>query len=140
MDGVAVLHLAAEEQGRQRVLQRALDHPLQRPRPVDRIVAGLRQPGEGGVVQLDGDLAIRQQLAQPPELDIDDALHLVAAEPVEDQDLVEAVQEFRPEVAADRSEEHTSELQSLMRISYAVFCLQKNKTKNATMRHAQTTE
>src|SRR3546814_7443608 len=31
-------------------------------------------------------------------------------------------------VAASRSEEHTSELQSLMRISYAVFCLKK-KTK-----------
>src|SRR3546814_2328496 len=30
-----------------------------------------------------------------------------------------------------RSEEHTSELQSLMRISYAVFCLKKNK-KNIT--------
>src|SRR3546814_10029133 len=30
------------------------------------------------------------------------------------------------ELAADRSEEHTSELQSLMRISYAVFCLKKN--------------
>src|SRR3546814_3618001 len=29
----------------------------------------------------------------------------------------------------DRSEEHTSELQSLMRISYAVFCLQKKKNK-----------
>src|SRR3546814_7446025 len=29
-----------------------------------------------------------------------------------------------------RSEEHTSELQSLMRNSYAVFCLQKKKTKN----------
>src|SRR3546814_8459989 len=29
-------------------------------------------------------------------------------------------------VAACRSEEHTSELQSLMRISYAVFCLKKN--------------
>src|SRR3546814_10894988 len=28
-----------------------------------------------------------------------------------------------------RSEEHTSELQSLMRISYAVFCLQKKRTK-----------
>src|SRR3546814_10900107 len=28
---------------------------------------------------------------------------------------------------ADRSEEHTSELQSLMRISYAVFCLEKNR-------------
>src|SRR3546814_9742131 len=29
-----------------------------------------------------------------------------------------------------RSEEHTSELQSLMRISYAVFCLKKKKTKD----------
>src|SRR3546814_4748978 len=29
---------------------------------------------------------------------------------------------------ADRSEEHTSELQSIMRISYAVFCLKKKKT------------
>src|SRR3546814_1884180 len=34
----------------------------------------------------------------------------------------------------DRSEEHTSELQSLMRISYAVFCLKK-KTKNVQYTH-----
>src|SRR3546814_5272120 len=33
---------------------------------------------------------------------------------------------------AKRSEEHTSELQSLMRISYAVFCLKKKKTTNKT--------
>src|SRR3546814_5839930 len=33
--------------------------------------------------------------------------------------------------ASDRSEEHTSELQSLMRISYAVFCLTK-KTKDTS--------
>src|SRR3546814_3292281 len=32
----------------------------------------------------------------------------------------------------DRSEEHTSELQSLMRISYAVFCLKKKKTPKKT--------
>src|SRR3546814_10758571 len=32
--------------------------------------------------------------------------------------------------ATFRSEEHTSELQSLMRISYAVFCLKKKKNKN----------
>src|SRR3546814_7957647 len=31
-----------------------------------------------------------------------------------------------------RSEEHTSELQSLMRISYAVFCLKKKKTQNTS--------
>src|SRR3546814_7594878 len=32
----------------------------------------------------------------------------------------------------ERSEEHTSELQSLMRISYAVFCLKKKTTKSNT--------
>src|SRR3546814_7264399 len=32
----------------------------------------------------------------------------------------------------ERSEEHTSELQSLMRISYAVFCLKKKNTSNKT--------
>src|SRR3546814_4391992 len=34
----------------------------------------------------------------------------------------------------DRSEEHTSELQSLMRISYAVFCLKKKKTAPTAMK------
>src|SRR3546814_6014630 len=34
-----------------------------------------------------------------------------------------------------RSEEHTSELQSLMRISYAVFCLQKKTKKNSQSNH-----
>src|SRR3546814_4919062 len=37
----------------------------------------------------------------------------------------------------DRSEEHTSELQSLMRISYAVFCLKKKKK---TQQHKQYTQ
>src|SRR3546814_7599172 len=41
-------------------------------------------------------------------------------------DLARAQQE-RHLLATDRSEEHTSELQSLMRISYAVFCLKKKK-------------
>src|SRR3546814_6626032 len=35
-------------------------------------------------------------------------------------------------IGCGRSEEHTSELQSLMRISYAVFCLKKKKTKQQT--------
>src|SRR3546814_6717911 len=34
---------------------------------------------------------------------------------------------------AERSEEHTSELQSLMRISYAVFCLKKQKNQKHTI-------
>src|SRR3546814_7038112 len=36
--------------------------------------------------------------------------------------------------AGYRSEEHTSELQSLMRISYAVFCLKKKKNNNKQIR------
>src|SRR3546814_9199915 len=34
---------------------------------------------------------------------------------------------FASQILVERSEEHTSELQSLMRISYAVFCLKKKK-------------
>src|SRR3546814_6997987 len=40
-------------------------------------------------------------------------------------------------IVTDRSEEHTSELQSLMRISYAVFCLKKKK-KHQKTRKTQT--
>src|SRR3546814_9106435 len=45
-----------------------------------------------------------------------------------------------PCVKADtlRSEEHTSELQSLMRISYAVFCLKKKKTKQERRQGSKT--
>src|SRR3546814_4759015 len=49
------------------------------------------------------------------------------------QDLRQSAQRSRrvaaPEGCLRRSEEHTSELQSLMRISYAVFCLKKKKTQ-----------
>src|SRR3546814_7054689 len=40
-------------------------------------------------------------------------------------------------VSQGRSEEHTSELQSLMRISYAVFCLKKKKTTQYTFNTSQ---
>src|SRR3546814_6178301 len=39
---------------------------------------------------------------------------------------------------SSRSEEHTSELQSLMRISYAVFCLKKKKKKTTTKHEIKT--
>src|SRR3546814_7340731 len=40
---------------------------------------------------------------------------------------------------ANRSEEHTSELQSLMRISYAVFCLNKKKREQQSTTYDKTT-
>src|SRR3546814_6437322 len=44
---------------------------------------------------------------------------------------------FPQQIYRMRSEEHTSELQSLMRISYAVFCLKTNKHKYTQHQHQQ---
>src|SRR3546814_2883003 len=44
-----------------------------------------------------------------------------------------------PRESGDRSEEHTSELQSLMRISYAVFCLKKKKNQTYNTYHTTPT-
>src|SRR3546814_3591851 len=44
-------------------------------------------------------------------------------------------QPVESDVGGARSEEHTSELQSLMRISYAVFCLKKKKTRHNTQKN-----
>src|SRR3546814_7986011 len=45
----------------------------------------------------------------------------------------------RPQIAIQRSEEHTSELQSLMRISYAVFCLKKKNTQKSYIHRSKPT-
>src|SRR3546814_2846453 len=61
----------------------------------------------------------------------------VQAQPVATMDrkprLITRLKDLFEDVA--RSEEHTSELQSLMRISYAVFCLKKKKTKLSQLQH-----
>src|SRR3546814_5618632 len=86
--------------------------------------------GAGGVADQIGDLLRR------PGLGADRIADVGAIEPGDDQSVVR-----NPELIEDvgagmrvggrgqreRSEEHTSELQSLMRISYAVFCLKKKK-------------
>src|SRR3546814_4606023 len=50
-------------------------------------------------------------------------------QPSTNEEALEAIAD-QHELPRVRSEEHTSELQSLMRISYAVFCLKKKKHKN----------
>src|SRR3546814_9014418 len=79
-----------------------------------------------------GDVGRRQALALVVAVDV--ARHAVVAAAAVAV-AVAAVAEALAAVvvlAAARSEEHTSELQSLMRISYAVFCLKKKKTKQLT--------
>src|SRR3546814_2594386 len=56
------------------------------------------------------------------------SMHHSWRKPFSSQSLAELIRNMNRSVAA-RSEEHTSEPQSLMRISYAVFCLKKKKTE-----------
>src|SRR3546814_8689179 len=74
---------------------------------------GLIQRRPGGAVHRPPALA-----ARPPALPRGGAGHLASG----------------VERCGVRSEEHTSELQSLMRISYAVFCLKKKKTTKTTIK------
>src|SRR3546814_5917079 len=67
-----------------------------------------------------------------PLLPVADEEALVRAQP---QALHDPQQPFRVGLQPVRSEEHTSELQSLMRISYAVFCLKKKIESHNNLQH-----
>src|SRR3546814_7052149 len=108
-----------------------------RDRPADRRV-GLCQPGgrAGHRLRIE-DLLGFQRAAQAGAIESD-----VAVRRVLDQRQV-GVERERGQIVAPprqqraRSEEHTSELQSLMRISYAVFCLKKKKKIKHRLIHRQ---
>src|SRR3546814_7232338 len=67
------------------------------------------------------DLLAQNRIGAVPVLEGDAVVGIFS-----ERDIVRLLSSYGPE-ALDRSEEHTSELQSLMRISYAVFCLKKKK-------------
>src|SRR3546814_9186353 len=108
------------------------------PRLADRIdqLAGNLSGGEQQM------LAVSQALIPDPQMLLIDELSLGLAPTIVGQ-LIEVVHQIHEtgltivvveqsinvalRLAQRRSEEHTSELQSLMRISYAVFCLKKKK-------------
>ena len=98
----AVTDLAFQYLMRQRILQPALDHPLQRTRAIDRIVAGMGQPFGGFLVQRDLDLAVGQKTREPPDLDMHDLVHVHPREAVKQDDLVQPVEEFGTEMSPHR--------------------------------------
>src|SRR3546814_7755210 len=59
------------------------------------------------------------------------------AKPQSDQRGLEALAHPEQEQGCRRSEEHTSEIQSLMRISYAVFCLKQHTNKTTDHNHIE---
>src|SRR3546814_9999058 len=72
-----------------------------------------------------------RQPVDPRRLHLHDVGKPFAGVRVRDQGIVPMVwQPIGNRLCRERSEEHTSELQSLMRISYAVFCLKKKKKQN----------
>src|SRR3546814_6362243 len=84
-------------------------------RPQDAIV--LRQrPLDVHVLHEDVELLAQQRLQVARDRACPEQVHVARILP--------------DQIAEARSEEHTSELQSLMRISYAVFCLKKKTTKS----------
>src|SRR3546814_2282159 len=93
-------------------------------------VAGVSQKGSGPEIAHPGEMG-------GPFLRRDDTEKDRSKKPVSPDFVVKAVHDAGDKVlvkpfrhgCAFRSEEHTSELQSLMRISYAVFCLKKKNTK-----------
>src|SRR3546814_9833975 len=87
------------------------------------------------IIWLEESLGAKFEYQDIPD-DMKDAVATARSELIEmaveqDDDVMEAYLEgTEPDADTLRSEEHTSELQSLMRISYAVFCLKKKKINN----------
>src|SRR3546814_1377398 len=79
---------------------------------------------------------VAHYFATHPELDCSvDAVDVVDGRRITEDYSFHLVHGTQLPFADDRSEEHTSELQSLMRISYAVFCLKKKTTNNNRKSH-----
>src|SRR5574337_223847 len=77
---VALAELSFEKLERKRVLEQPLDRTLERPRAVGGIPARLREDLLRLVRDLELDLALREPLAQPPELELDDLGELLAGQ------------------------------------------------------------
>src|SRR3546814_7852051 len=100
--------------------------------PVGHIIE--HQLARSGLDEQEGMVGVRGEIAEQHQL------HPVGVDPrgaqhlhLEDREILAIALAARDRLFGGRSEEHTSELQSLMRISYAVFCL--NTKKNNTPVH-----
>src|SRR5690606_41254585 len=96
------LELAAQDAPGQRILDVALDRALERPGAELRVPAHFREHVLGRFGDDEAELALREELGELGELDIDDTPELVALESSEHHDLIEAIDELRTEVTTQR--------------------------------------
>src|SRR3546814_6899676 len=111
--------MAARGPGDAKAVGRGADHAGDVDRDLDPSDIGERIVGAGIVVERQRAAIRGEVIGAQPVLADDDRIGGHAP------DLLDETREVEGDL---RSEEHTSELQSLMRISYAVFCLKKKKT------------
>src|SRR3546814_9577599 len=104
---------------------------------MDRADAALStaDPGRGTRRDVDGD-GLHLSPDRPPRLSRHRALTPSRAETLHSGF---KATKYGPQAKRNRSEEHTSELQSLMRTSYAVFCLKNKKNKHTTTKSSNAT-
>src|SRR3546814_3937249 len=88
----------------------------------------VRSPSAGRIAQSDRLQVGQMMVAGLPAVTLVDTAHPWVEANFKETDLADMRVGQRAEISFDRSEEHTSELQSLMRTSYAVFCLKKKKS------------
>src|SRR3546814_7646361 len=91
---------------------------------------GLPVDGVNALAETGVERILEHAVALQPKLIIADSIQTLWTESL--TAAPGSVSQVRESAARLRSEEHTSELQSLMRISYAVFCLKKKKRKKNT--------
>src|SRR5258708_4052115 len=95
--GVSLAEVPLQHADRERIQDAPLDRPLERPRAIRRVVSLLEQEILRLRAQLDADLPVFQPLHQALDLNVDDLPQLRLAEPMEDDDVVHAVEELGPE-------------------------------------------
>src|SRR5437879_9482898 len=113
-DRVAVVQLALQQLERKRVLNQALDGPLERPRPEGRVVALASQEAPRRVGDLELDPPRREPAPEVSELDVHDPGDLVAPERREDHYLVDPVEKLRPERVAQLLHQERANLLGLL--------------------------
>src|SRR5271155_3701935 len=83
-------NLRIENLHRQRILNQPLNSPLQRPRPINWIVAFAQQQLSRRFRKLESDLALDQQADEARKLKVDDLLDFLLREWMEENDIVHA--------------------------------------------------
>src|SRR5580765_359411 len=108
--GVALVELAGEELDREGVLELPLEQPPKWPGAERGIVALARQQVVRSVGELEGEFALGEPRRQAADLDVDDLPKVPTRERLEHDDLIDPVDELRPEVRADVLEDRVSSL------------------------------